>query len=315
MNNKNLKIHFLNTIWSDSIVLESGDHFAFVDTASKFYYPMIQDYINKLNIKKLDFILLTHFHSDHYGNLAQMLESYQVDKLYLKHYSKKEVDSGGGKPTTNEYLDGEEAKFIEIVDSAKKNNVELIFFDDIKDLKEPYIINFNSNLLKLYNLRNNLEDIYNDINSPFYHIPTFSENLNSIFLYTSINNHNILLGSDLTDSESKDKRANKLSEALIKRIYEDELIDHIDVFKSCHHGGGGSNKLDMALMLKAKHVIITNTDNYLVNWPTIENFKNANNDVTIYQTDYFQYVFDFSSEVIKVDKIPLQSIFIDLHKK
>lgn len=312
--NNNLKIHFLNTIWSDSIVLQSNKHFAFVDAASKFYYPMIQDYIKKLNIKKLDFILLTHFHSDHYGNLAQMLNDYKVDKLYLKHYSKKEVDSGGGKPTTEEYLDGEMAKFNEIVESAKNNNVELIFLDEL-NIQEPYIIDFNSNLLKLYNLRNNLEDIYNDINSPYYNTPSFSENLNSIFLYANINNHQILLGSDLTDNDAKDIRANRLSETFIKKIYEDELIDHIDVFKSCHHGGGGSNRLDMALLLKAKHVIITNTDNYLCNWPTIENFKNANKDVTIYQTDYFQYVFDFSGDIIKIDKIPLQSIFIDLHKK
>ena len=59
--NTNFKIHFLNTIWSDSMLLESEDHYAFVDCASKFYYPMIQDYLNKKNIKTIDFILLTHF--------------------------------------------------------------------------------------------------------------------------------------------------------------------------------------------------------------------------------------------------------------
>ena len=49
-NNKELKIHFLNTIWSDAIILESNNHFAFVDTGSKFYYPMIKDHLTKYNI-------------------------------------------------------------------------------------------------------------------------------------------------------------------------------------------------------------------------------------------------------------------------
>ena len=39
-----LKIHFLNTIWSDAIILEKNKNNAFIDTGSKFYYPMIQDY-------------------------------------------------------------------------------------------------------------------------------------------------------------------------------------------------------------------------------------------------------------------------------
>lgn len=313
--NNNLKIHFLNTIWSDSIILEANKHYAFVDTASKFYYPMIKDYTAKLGIKKIDFILLTHFHSDHYGNLAEMLNDYKVDKLYLKHYSAKEVDSGGGKPTNEEYLNHEKAMFNEIIESAKKNNVKLIFLDDLEDKTEPYIIDFEANLLKLYNLCNNLNDMYNDSASVYYHTPSFSENVNSIFLYVCANGKHVLLGSDLTDSTSEDIRSNRLSEEFIKKIYEDEKIDYIDVFKSCHHGGGGSNRLDMCHLLKAKYVIITNTDNYLVNWPTLENFKNANNDVEIFQTDYFQYVFEFKSDKIEIEKIPLTSIFIDLHKK
>ena len=81
-----LKIHFLNTIWSDAIVLEKNKHFAFVDTGSKFYYPMVKEYLNSLNVEKIDFIILTHFHNDHYGNAANIISDYQVDKLYLKRY-------------------------------------------------------------------------------------------------------------------------------------------------------------------------------------------------------------------------------------
>ena len=64
-NMENLKIHFLNTIWSDAIILENNEHYAFIDTGSKFYFPMIEKHLTDFNINKIDFILLTHFHSDH----------------------------------------------------------------------------------------------------------------------------------------------------------------------------------------------------------------------------------------------------------
>ena len=41
------KIHFLNTIWSDAIILESNGKYGFVDSASQFYYPMIKEYLDK----------------------------------------------------------------------------------------------------------------------------------------------------------------------------------------------------------------------------------------------------------------------------
>ena len=68
---KTFKIHFLNTIWSDAIILERNKKYGFVDTGSLFYYPMIKDYLGKLEIKDIEFIILTHFHSDHYGCLSQ----------------------------------------------------------------------------------------------------------------------------------------------------------------------------------------------------------------------------------------------------
>ena len=55
---KSVKIHFLNTIWSDAVILQVGDHFAFIDTGTDFYYPMIKDHLNELNITKIDFFII-----------------------------------------------------------------------------------------------------------------------------------------------------------------------------------------------------------------------------------------------------------------
>ena len=81
---EDFKIHFLNTIWSDAIILESNNKFAFIDTGSKFYYPMIEKHLNEFNISVIEFIVLTHFHNDHYGNVANLIRNFKVKKLYLK---------------------------------------------------------------------------------------------------------------------------------------------------------------------------------------------------------------------------------------
>ena len=103
--NNNLKIHFLNTIWSDAIILEKNNHYSFIDTGSLFYFHMIEKYLNDLNIKKIDFIILTHFHNDHYGNVANIINNYQVNKLYLKRYYGLDGTTSSGYSSNEEYLE------------------------------------------------------------------------------------------------------------------------------------------------------------------------------------------------------------------
>ena len=41
--------------------------------------------------KNLDFILVTHTHSDHIGNVDELLSTYPVDRVYLKKYSDNRI--------------------------------------------------------------------------------------------------------------------------------------------------------------------------------------------------------------------------------
>ena len=309
-----LKIHFLNTIWSDAIMLESEGKYAFIDTASEFYYPMIKNCINKYKIKKLDFILLTHFHSDHYGNIINIMNDCEVCKLYLKHYSAKEGDTGDGRPTNEEYLKHELTQYDAIISCAKEHNVEIIYLDQMENTDE-YTINFYDNILELYNLKNDLNTVYYDPTSPNYMQHKFSENNNSIVVYANINNHTIFLGADLTESDTDEKTFYRLSEKYVKMIYQKHNISSMEVYKSCHHGGSGTNKIELARLLQTKYMIISNTDKWLNNWPTIQNFKEARADTIFLKTDYYQYVFDFSNDQIKYESIPLTSLFISLNMK
>ena len=106
----------------------------------------------------------------------------------------------------------------------------------------------------------------------------------------------------------------ELSYKMVKRIYEKHNINHIEIYKSCHHGGGGTNTPKLCNLLKAKYVVITNTSKWLDSYDTFDNLKTANCDVEILKTDYYKYIFEISDN-ISYEKIKEDSLFITLGKK
>lgn len=306
-----LKIHFLNTIWSDSILLETNNKFALVDTASPFYYPMVKKHLDDLNIKELEFILLTHFHVDHYGNMKNIINDFKVKKIYLKKYYGLDGTTSSGYDSNEEYIANEFKNYENILEAAKNNNTEIIFFDEYNE--NMVTIDFMNIPLELYDANNLLYELYSNPESEFYNQKRFNENFNSIGIFIKINDNNIFLGGDATCSNTDIKEVKELSIKMINRIYDRHNIDHIDIYKSCHHGGGGTNTLNLCKLLKAKYAIITNTARWLDTYDTYKNLTEGNKDVEIMPTDYQKYIFDISKS-ISYEVIKEESLFLTLKK-
>ncbi len=304
-----LKIHFLNTIWSDAIVLETNNHFALVDTGSAFYYPMIKKHLHDHNISTIDFIILTHYHTDHYSNIEPLIKDFNVNKVYMKHYYAIEGSTGSGSSSNEEYLQNELDKYNNIISAAKINNTSISFIDE----NDYYEINFENIILELYDTNNRLYELYSNPNSEFYNQKRFSENFNSIGIFIKHNNYNIFLGGDCTCSTTDIQELKELSLKMLDKIYHKHNIKYIDLYKSCHHGGGGTNPLALCNILKPAYAIITNTARWLDNWDTCKNLKTANENVEILTTDYQKYIFTIydkiTYEIIKED-----SLFLTLAK-
>ena len=97
-----MELHFLKTTWSDIIILKKGNTVAMIDTGFEEQYNSIKKYLDKMNIKKIKFILLTHFHRDHYGSISSIVKDYDVDKVYFKDYSALDKTTAWGTPADDQ---------------------------------------------------------------------------------------------------------------------------------------------------------------------------------------------------------------------
>lgn len=279
-----MELHFLKITWGDIIILKSDDEVALVDTGYDGNFNEISDYLDKLNVKKISFILLTHFHRDHYGSIAQIVKKYDVEKVYFKDYSGLDKTTAWGTIADDNYRNNEMKKCLEIKKIILENS-NLIQTENIKTIK------FGDTELELYNNDNSIKKIYEDDNyKDSYHKILFSENQNSLAIFMKVNGINVFLGGDIFDREAIHSKANYVNYQIASSIKE-----KIDIYKVPHHGTINCNSDKALEIYKPKIAVITNEDEYLKNNSTIyDDLKRANKDVKILLTEKHNIVIKIS---------------------
>lgn len=279
-----MELHFLKITWGDIIILKSDDEVALVDTGYDGNFNEISDYLDKLNVKKISFILLTHFHRDHYGSIAQIVKKYDVEKVYFKDYSGLDKTTAWGTIADDNYRNNEMKKCLEIKKIILENS-NLIQTENIKTIK------FGDTELELYNNDNSIKKIYEDDNyKDSYHKILFSENQNSLAIFMKVNGINVFLGGDIFDREAIHPKANYVNYQIASSIKE-----KIDIYKVPHHGTINCNSDKELEIYKPQIAVITNEDEYLKNNSTIyDDLKRANKDVKILLTEKHNIVIKIS---------------------
>ena len=280
-----MKIHFLKGVWKDIIILESEEEIAFIDTGYEEDYEQIKDYLDKLGKNNISFILLTHFHRDHYGCIPFLVKNYKINKVYFKNYSALDKTTATGTIADDLYRQNEKEKCEEIKNIIKENS-ELVEVEKVKSIK------FGSFLLNLFNNNNTIQKIYEDKNSPYYHKYAFNENQNSLTVFIKVNGVNVYFGGDVMDKEREHQLAN-----FNNRQAAYEINEEIDIYKVPHHGTSYCNSNETLEIFKPKIAIISNSLDYLENVSTVlDELKSANENVKILLTDKSDVVIDIDSK-------------------
>ena len=224
------RIHFINTkakSGSDAILLESNGHYALIDMGEDYDFPdgsdprypsrwgismrnyqVLEDrlirHLDQIGVKKLDFIIGTHVHSDHIGGADEILNRYQVGKFYLKKYSDERITANWG-------LWDNLFNYDNALRAAQKRGVTLI--QNISD--EDSHFKLGDMDIQLYNYKNeydadgNLKKVRDD-------------NSNSIVSVVTVAGKRIYLGGDLDNAEGAEDKLGP-------------VIGKVDMMKWNHH--------------------------------------------------------------------------------
>ena len=268
-------ITFLKITWGDIIILKNGNDVAMIDTGYDVHYEEISRYLDKLGVKKLLFILLTHFHRDHYGSIPSIVENYDVEKVYFKDYSGLDITTAWGSVADDNYRNDEMSKCLEMKDIIRKYS-KLIQVENVKQ------INFSGYNINLFSTSNSIKEIYEDKKyKDTYHKIVFNENQNSLAAFMKVNGVNIFFGGDVMDKEYTHPKARLVNYQIASLINQE-----IDIYKVPHHGTVHCNSNQALNIYKPKIAVITNGNEYLKNDSTIyEDLKKVNDNVKIFLTE------------------------------
>ena len=234
-------IHFLSTGTSDAILLESGGHFAMVDSGEDSDNPRRLPWLELPGYEQevlayikqhaadasgkvhLDFVLGTHSHSDHLGGFDTIISDpdITIDRAYLKAYDASEISENEIKEWDNQEV------YDQMVQALQARGVPIISKPDSK----PFA--FGNMTLTLINTVDPVTD------------KKVGENDQSLCLLIEKNGTRVFLAADL-DNKSGDER--RLA----------PQIGKIDLLKVGHHSYGGSSSSKFIATLSPAVCVITN---------------------------------------------------------
>ncbi len=88
-NNKNttsstskMLVHYINVGQGDAELIQVNGKNMLIDAGPRSNEKDIVSYLDKLKIKKLDYVIATHPHEDHIGNMAAIISKYEIGKFY-----------------------------------------------------------------------------------------------------------------------------------------------------------------------------------------------------------------------------------------
>ncbi|MCR4621130.1 MAG: GNAT family N-acetyltransferase [Clostridiales bacterium] len=241
------RIHFLRACWSDIILVESDGEFGLIDTGFAGDSERISAYLDALGIARLEWILITHFHKDHYGSLEALLKRYPVGTVYMKKFSGLNISDGSGHKASSEFNEAELANCESMCASARSVS-ELVVIS--KGFERVRLGAFD---FRVFGASDALKEMYGDPDSPYFGQIRFGENTNSVALYAEVNGTGIYLGGDANDETLDDPRFSRANTQYARAVGKP-----VGLYKVPHHGCGNIFGDETISILRPLYSVVTN---------------------------------------------------------
>jgi len=83
-----VEVHFIDVGQGDATLIISGEHSMLIDAGDETKGTAIQNYLQKRNIQKLDYLVLTHPDADHIGGAPVIITKFDIDTVFVSNYEK-----------------------------------------------------------------------------------------------------------------------------------------------------------------------------------------------------------------------------------
>lgn len=80
--NNNMIIHYIDVRQGDCILIQVNNKNLLIDSGPSTSRKELLKYLNKIKVKKFDYIIATHPHEDHIGNMDTIIKRFNVENFY-----------------------------------------------------------------------------------------------------------------------------------------------------------------------------------------------------------------------------------------
>lgn len=78
-----ISVHFIDVGQGDSTLIQTATHNILIDAGENTAEQDVINYLNNLNVTKLDYVVATHPHSDHIGGLDGVINNFTVTNILM----------------------------------------------------------------------------------------------------------------------------------------------------------------------------------------------------------------------------------------
>lgn len=282
----------------DCIIIHSTNSdgekiYAMIDTGKSednSYLKMIE-YLEVYNITELEWLLLTHFHGDHFGGLEKLMNNTDINikNIYMKEYHGYDSNSKNKNQLIDDFRKNNLKSWERIVNSINAHQIPINYVSD--KVNQLSLGNYQFKLLNVNEVFENYQDACKDCRG-------CNENANSIIAVGKNNNRYYYLNGDIDTypsafMDSSDKtlinayNQNRVDKWVKKglKLYN---IDHFDVYKVSHHGTLYNNIQESFVAAKPDICITCGKNEPMGNRATtlINRIKKGNKNAKIYFTGH-----------------------------
>ena len=284
----------------DCLVFQSKDSsgkkiYGLIDTGQNMHASRVISHFKDIGINQFEFVLITHFHGDHYGSLKKIYSSgFKIKNLYIKKYDNLESTY---KTSSYDNLDAFRASKLKtwnsIINVATKNSTV------------KYVSGSANNSITLGNFKYklyNVNPVFTNFAAKCKSTAACNENTNSIIALTTVNGKTLYLNGDLENYNSSVGTTNNQKNYVYywaNKIMTDNKLTGISIVKAAHHGMIGNNPQDALTKLKGTYALITEFKDYInqKKSTTITRFKTAGvPEKNIYYSGDGTVVFNIGSD-------------------